>query len=487
MSTHRYSLSSRHLLLSAVALVALPIVSVRADIVELDGGYHAQVTNFFCAAASAEMALDVPAVRNANPVVDGMLSVGDGPTVPANSPLPLATLQIQGGIGVVTGGAQAFIYGLNHGLNTVNGVGYFNPFSPPGTGTDSQGLDVGLNLLDNPNVNGAANPALPFGSHSYAGYNLLNQGLASRTIANALSQYSVPAVAAVNNGAHAISVYGVETDGAIGPGLNYTIKGFYVHDPWTGWAVTQQNAGNFDPALVRANGGLGLGYNTYLRYGFDQDPANAPATQLPNGNSAAVTLAPWTRIFSPAGGQITPNLAWTDPGYKFEVEPQGPEVIDTGDSNNDFGFPAPPSNLASAIASGVAADTAALADLAADGQLAADLEIAGGHFDVADAMFMQTPDESGAEGDWLIPYDTAGGTISGGILIDSETGVIDEATWIDPADPNQVPYSLSQLDTLFLDQEAGDLPIDNVLPEPALTCLALLTLPLLRRRRQMKS
>lgn len=267
-----------------LALSALLKTDVgRADTVTIEGGYHAQVTNYFCAAASAEMALDVVNVKSVNPIVSSMLGAGDGPILAAGSPTPTATIQIQNGVGTVTSGAQAFIYGLNHGLNTVNGVGYFNPFSPPGSGTDSQGLDVGLNLLDNPNVNGAANPAFAFGTHSYAGYNLANQGLASRTIANALAQYGVPAVAAVNNGTHAISVYGVETDAPIVPNQNYKIKGFYVHDPWTGWAVNQMNGGFFDPAKVKANGGLGLGYNTYLRYGYDADPSNGPFTIFPNG------------------------------------------------------------------------------------------------------------------------------------------------------------------------------------------------------------
>lgn len=466
---------------SVVGVLLAAAAAGKADTIINDGGYHAQVTNFFCAAASAEMALDVPAVKNANPIVAQMLAVGDGPTVPAGSPLPLANIQIQNGVGTVTGGAQAFIYGLNHGLNTVNGVGYFNPFSPPGVGTDSQGLDVGLNLLDNPNVNGAANPGFAFGSHGYAGYNLVNQGLASRTIANALAQFNVPAVAAINSGSHAISVYGVETDAPIAPGANYTIKGFFVHDPWTGWAVQQLNGGVFNPALVRSNGGLGLGYNTYLRYGFDPDPSNGPYTIFPNGAQAQVTLAPWTRIFNVSPGQITPNLAWTNPGYKFEVEPQGPELPDTGDPANDFGFPSPPPNLPSPLTDGSSALAKALTDLSADSTLANKVEIAGGSFDSAHATEFQTPDESGAEGDWLVPYDGSGGIndIRGAVMIDAETGVIDEATWIDPNDPNQSPLTLQQLQELMYDQEAGIFPSDNANATPEPSSLALIVIGLM--------
>jgi hypothetical protein len=456
--------------------------------IQLPDGYHAQVTNFFCASASIEMALDTPAVTGANVPVSQLIAAGDGPLYPANTGFPIAGIEIQNGVGTVSAGsAQAFIYGLNHGLNTVNGVGYYNPFVPPGVGSDSQGVDADLNLLDNPAVNGAANPAFPFGSHAYAGYNLLNQGLANRTIANAISQYSVPAVAVVNSGAHAISVYGVNTTGNLAPNQNYVFNGVYVHDPWTGWAVAEQNAGKFNPALVNSNGGLGLGYNTYLRYGYDNDPSNGPVTLLPNGNEANVTLAPWTRIFNVSPPQLSPNLGYASFGYKFEVEPQGPELPDTGDPAGDYGLPAPPINLPSAITSGSTADIDGLSDLTSDPTLKSDVELPGGNFDVSDATEMKTSDESGAEGDWLIPYDGSGGIndVTGAIMIDAETGVIDEATWIDPTNSSEIPYTLSQIDTLYQDQEAGDLPADDPpVPEPTTAALFLgaCAMGLIRRR-----
>ena len=474
------------LCLAAIAAVAgaWQLTTARADDVQLDGGYHAQVTNFFCASASEEMALDVPAVTGANAPLAALIAAGDGNLYQANTGYPLAGIQVVNGIGTVTAGsAQAFIYGLNHGLNTVNGVGYSNPFfAPAGTGGEMQGVTFVMNELDNPNANG---PVYPFGTHAYSGLNLANQGLANRTIANALSQYSVPAVVGINGGGHAITVYGVNTTGAIGRNLNYVINGVYVHDPWTGWAVAEQNANLFNPALVMNNGGLGLGYNTYIRYGADQDPSNS-YTVLPNGNIADVTLAPWTRIFNSSVPQATSSGQFNSYGYKFCVEPQGPELPDTGDPNNDFGFPAAPANLASAITDGTTADTDGLADLLADPTLKSDVEIPGGSFDTGDATFMQTPDESGLEGDWIVPYDGSGGIndVTGAIMIDAETGVIDEATWIDPTNPSEVPYDLSQIDTLFQDQEAGDLPQDNVvLPEPgSLSVLSLAAAGLLARR-----
>jgi hypothetical protein len=475
-----------------LAIFLTPILTIRAHAqitdIEIDDNYHAQVTNFFCASASIEMALDTPAVTSANPVVTQLIGAGDGPLYPANTGYPTAGIEVQNGVGTVTAGsAQAFIYGLNHGLNTVNGVGYYNPYVPPGVGSDSQGVDFDLNALDNPNVNGAFNPAYPFGSHQYAGYNLANQGLANRTIANAIAQYNVPAVAVVNSGGHAISVYGVNTTGNLAPNQNYVINGVYVHDPWTGWAVAEQNAGKFNPALVNSNGGLGLGYNTYLRYGYDNDPTNGPYTLLPNGNYADVTLAPWTKIFNVSPPQLSPNAKYIAYGYKFEVEPQGPELPDTGDPAGDYGLPAAPANLPNAITSASTADSDGLSDLASDPTLQSDLELPGGSFDIADASEFQAPGESGSEGDWLVPYDGSGGIndVTGAIMIDADTGVIDEATWIDPTNSEEIPYTLNQIDTLYQDEEAGDLPVDDPpVPEPASAALVLgaCAIGLIRRR-----
>lgn len=461
--------------------------AAHADSVQANGGYHAQVTNYFCAAASVEMALDVPAVTGANGPVAGLIAAGDGPTVPAGTPTPLAGINFNNGFGTVTAGsAQAFIYGLNHGLNTVNGIGYYNVFSPVGSGTDSQGIDADLNLLDNPNWNGANNGgAFAFGTHQYAGYNLANQGLANRTIANALKQYSVPAVVAINSGGHAISVYGVETMGAIVPNQNYQVTGVYVHDPWTGWAVQQLAGGVFNAAQINSNGGIGLGYNTYLAFGTGASYTIDPTTgnQVPT----PAKLKPWTKIFNVSPGQITPNLGWTAPGYKFEVEPQGPELPDTGDPAGDNGVPTLTPDLPTAISNAATADSDGLSDLAADPTLQSDVEEAGGSFDTADAVFMQAPGESGPEGDWIVPYDGSGGIndVTGAIMVDAETGTIDEATWIDPTNASEAPYTLQEIDLLFSDEENGIMPDDDppVTPEPAALVWALPLFALRRRPR----
>ncbi len=235
--------------------------------------YHAQVYNNWCGTASIEMMLDCPAVTGGNAqVATNLLAAGDGATVPAGNPQPLAT--VVGGV-VQAGGAQAFIYGMTHGggpnNNTVNGVWYFNPNVPFGSGTDSYGVVSALNLFDNPNTNGQFGPPFPAVGHNYVGYNAaptaLGAAAATRTIVNCIADYQVPAQIVVGGGAHSMIANGAITTGqpgaAGGPaGGNgsYTLYYVQVSDPWTGYAISQ-------PAS--AGGTIGWGENTWLRYGYD--------------------------------------------------------------------------------------------------------------------------------------------------------------------------------------------------------------------------
>ena len=79
------------------------------------------------------MTLDCPAVNRANATLATMLAVPDAYAVAAGGTCPVPT--INGG-GQATANPQAFIYGLTHGVNTVNGVTYNNPYVPYGVGTD---------------------------------------------------------------------------------------------------------------------------------------------------------------------------------------------------------------------------------------------------------------------------------------------------------------------------------------------------------------
>ena len=160
--------------------------AANADQIVWNGGYHAQVTNHWCASASMEMMLDVPFVRTNNAVVNSLLSATDGPTVAFGDPSPVIN-----GNNQVTFGAQFFIYGLIHGTNFAfngpNSADYFNPFTPVGAGSDNNGIVTGLNILDS--------NQLGFGQDAYSGFNLApsltGQAVASRTIANALEDIPV--------------------------------------------------------------------------------------------------------------------------------------------------------------------------------------------------------------------------------------------------------------------------------------------------------
>ena len=60
-------------------------------------------------------------------------------------------------------------------------------------------------------------------------------------------------------------------------------------------------------------------------------------------------------------------------------------------------------------------------------------------------------------------------------MIDSETGVIDQATWIDPGDDGISGISLPQLDQMFTDEANGTLPSDNLVQTPEPSTLALIS------------
>ena len=424
-----------------------------------------------------EMELDVPAVKATNGFVVNMINAGDGALVPHNGAPPLATLNA----GQVTAFGQSFIYGLVHGQNTFNTQGYFNPNTPVGSGTGNNAVAVGLNLIDNPAVNGTTGPAI--GNHAYAAYNLGNAALASRTIANALKSTSVPAVAAINHGSHAISVYGVQTNVNPVQNNNYNINGFFIHDPWTGYAIGRKNAGDNFPVNA---GGYGLGFNTYLRNGYDVVPG-AALTQLPNGQIQPVALGAWLNYFNVAGPQAGEGPVMATPGYKFEVEPIGPELPDDGNGGQFFSLPAPPTEKAEDNAA--QAETDAGADLSANSDLSTEPGFTGGSFDPnpTDEMFIQEPSDIAGQGDWIVPYDGAGGAgdITGAIAIDADTGVIDMATWLNPDDPMD-HFSLTDLDSMFQDELTGLLPNDNPTPEPVALSLLVPVMVLAMRRKKTR-
>ncbi|HWY75569.1 MAG TPA: hypothetical protein VN281_08125 [Verrucomicrobiae bacterium] len=419
---------------------------------DLDGHvpYHPQVTAYFCGAATMEMELDCNEIRSQNAVIDTMLGAGarganPGAAIVDGAPQQCFFLQFNWPPVVfngnqVVGGAQTYIYGLVHGLYTYNGYTYKNPYYPAGLGTTLDDVAVGLNLMDSP-----ANAA---GPHNYVAYNILNRDWANRTMVDGLKLLGIPAGAVVQHGAHWICVVGARTD--VDPIANgaYKIYGFFIRDPWTGY----QRANPFGP-----QGQLlppGLGENKFLSTRINPD--RAANAQL------------WSDIFNTASGPPLPLFGY-GLGYKFEVEPIGPVALDTGNNGQYSSVPDPSPILTNAPLSALQAMIVASNAIAADTYLSHQAGFTNGTWDVTNAMQVRFPSDTSGEGDWFIPYEGSGGPndVTAYVMIDEQTGDIDEAVWMNPGDA--VPsMTLAQAETLESDEFAGILPNDNG-AEPQLT------------------
>jgi hypothetical protein len=386
--------------------------SVFAAQVFINNGYHYQQTSFFCGEGAMEMQLDSPAVLGEG----GLASVGinnanmlNGNGFTTANENGLATTVLPGDYGL-----QSQLYGTAPSiLSRTVWDGAANLAFANHAGTPPVPMAGVMNGVDAP----------PNGDHNYAAYgfspSILGANSASRTLALALNLYGVPASAVVLHGAHWIDVNGVRTTGAIGLNTAYKINGFFVKDPWTGFAV--MNPG-------QSSGVYGLGFNTYLRYG-----------------------KPWFNFFNPA-----PN---TGNRYVLELEPQsfGPVPIDPGAMDS---LPSEPPPLSVALDAS-AALTQAGTDLAADSTLSTEPGLTSGTFDKTLADLLEVT--IGGEQDWLVPFDGNGGKddVTGALLVDAQTGVIDQASWIDPSQDPVSSITLSQLQTMFLDEQNGILPQDD--------------------------
>jgi hypothetical protein len=442
---HRFgfTLPRMALVLGLFAAAAAP-GNARAGGIFIANTYHAQVTNYFCGAAAMEMMLDTPSTTtfglpNYDQNVVNLLAPGDGGTSPPN-PFPNAP----------PAGAQASLYSIVHG-STNGGLGAFGNFSvynnpAYGPGTDPIGFAAGLNAIDNPtNANNAnvsnllGNGVTNNGNQQYAAYAgsatfpaTVAAGLnASNTVAAALLTYKVPASVSINNGGHWIDVNGVSTSTV---GNTTFINGFFIRDPWTGYARAQHQTN------------LGLGINTYLRYGYDHFANNS------------TRIGGWFNYFTPASNKAN---AGRGVGYSIEIEPQGPELPDLA---GDFSLPVVMSGSSDLNASQALAD--ASSDLADTAGLSGESGFEGGNgFDGSDEVLKSMPGDTSGEGDWLVPYDGSGGIndVTGFLLIDEQSGVIDQATWFDPSDA----LTLADADAMFNAEAFGIAdPNDNAAPEP---------------------
>ena len=490
MNTHRTStIEKARASISALVVslvVWLPTVEVLAqvDITVPGFVYHAQITSYYCGSATTQMMLDNTAVRQNNPYVDWILN-------PANAPDPLpasfynpntgqdatygtigfnavnnigqsihptfAPRVIQGvnngnPVSAVTYGPQLALYDFAHGASTFTPVagpnagvalGYFNPFQPWGAGSGINALQYELNVYDNPDVGGE-------GSHAFTAYNAASGNAANRTIANAIANYQVPAGGVFYGGAHAMAISGVQTD--VQPGLNqpYDILGFYVADPWNGYAINR----GLPPDM------WGL-------------PAHSFISNVPEGNRPSR----WEKIFTPSPGEPGEGAYAAGVGFKFVVEPQGPEPLDDGI------FPSTPDAVPLLANELDAADALALAEqlLQDNSGLSSKFGLSGGSFD-GDNMTLIDPND---ESDWLVPY-LRGAEYTGAFLISSEYGILEEASWNEAGD---LSFNLSDLVQQYEAINAGWHPDDNPvnIPEASTMTLAgigVLLLGLKRRQRR---
>jgi hypothetical protein len=279
----------RFFIATSSALTATAAISgtAKADAF-INNGYHFQQTPFYCGPGSMDMMLDSPEVINNNANV-------------ANALTNAAVLNAGGLVPVLENGTIVNVLPgdlkVQNQLYSSEWGAFANLAFATGTGSPPSLVAAVMNAADGT-------------VHNYANWNfapnLVAGDLASRTVAATLQNFKVPATVAVDHGAHWIDVNGVSTNGAIARNGNYSINGFFVRDPWTGLALTN--------AAQAARGGLGLGVQTYLRYGLDN---------LGNGN---FRLAPWFQYFNPTGPRGAPPFS-----YSIVVEPLGPELPDSID------------------------------------------------------------------------------------------------------------------------------------------------------------
>lgn len=478
---------------AALGLLLVPVAPAAAAVTtKIDISYSYQRYNNWCGSASVQMILSSPAVKNNNAIVADFLSAPDDPGRRPDQPRLLPTIVGNAnGVGVVTRNPQAFIYGLNHGVNTVNGVSYFNPFVPYGSGSDTLGMAAALNLMDNPTFPGG----LATGKHAYTAWNLpagnVAQGvtqaaLATKMMANSMSLTGVAAQAGIGGGTHSIVVNGVTTDVAPAANTNYKITGVIVSDPWTGFVDNV-------PGGAPPNTPRGFGFNAWVPSGYDLIPG-AGNIFVPGVGVVQGRYKEWFKSFNVSPATPGAGPVFASSGIQFITATAGPGGVTVpvevgGPGNNFFGIPAPAVPLANRIPNAAAARAQALIALGGNAALAG--AFVGGNFaDPAGIVFRPNPNpidplNLALDGDWLIPFiPDSGIDFTGALIIDGITGDIDLGIYSpDPA----LDYQLDDILDIYDDLTAGLFPSSGiVVPEPTTLGLFAPGLILLARRRDRK-
>lgn len=397
--------------------------SARAQFVNtvIPNTYEPQLTDFYCGPASTEMVLNSTTLG-----------------LPA-SPLP----------------SQDTLYATIHANNDSSATAYFS---------DPAGIATALTTYD---------PAA--GGRTWSAFASPSFDVATRVIASSLSvvngamvKNAAPAVVGMQPYTHWNNVYGVRTAAPADPGTTFTVDGFYVHDPWTGYAKSPG-------AITGASKDLGSGTDAYLANnatGLWKDDFQAA-----NEGTSTAKASKWNGDF----------LAVTD------LPVAGVLATVPGDTTNlgDFVMTIPGTDPSSAV-------MAASMDLTTPGLAGGNSDLSmlssfSGALSVLSKLTDITDENTGlTKTEWLI------GVFPGGVpgiidlpeltallVVDGDTGALDAAFWNDDGSPIGATYVDDK--HWMTDLYSGEFNSDNVaaaVPAPGASCLlaALLALPLLRRR-----